>query len=104
MKLIKGWYPDINGLYFCHKTKESICRVLFNACMDGYRVKIKYKDGYEDYTGYTKDGLTHFIYVGRSNGKYKIPLSICRRDSMCGSSILTDVIEKIEIQYNKKRK
>lgn len=80
-------------------TPNEIINTIERAIYGKYRVKIKYKDGFEDFTGYTKDGLNVSMYIGKSNGSVKIPLHIPNKRSYSGGGLSTNLIESIEIKY-----
>ena len=66
------------------------------------RVVIEYNEGWEDFSGYCgKDGLKHWIYIGKSTGPKHIPLSISSKRSRGGSALMT-CREAIKKYYVKK--
>lgn len=91
-------YKVINDTSYNIDTDNNIIRLLEEARTGRKRVKITYKKGYEDFTGYTKDGLNVSMYIGRSNGTNKIPLHIMSIRSHGGSALSTNLIEKVIIK------
>ena len=91
-------YKVYNGTSYHIDTPQEIVERLEYARVNNKRVLITYKKGYEDFTGYTKDGLNVHMYIGRSNGKVKIPLHIVSSRSRGGVALLDDVIENIVIK------
>lgn len=89
----------IEGIEFHKDTPEHICQTILRAIRERRRVKIKYKEGFEDFTGYTKDGLNVSMWIGRSTGTVKVPLHIPRRDSIGGPALSDHLIESIKLKY-----
>ena len=88
-------YKIVNGTSYGIDTPDDIINKLEYARINNRRVKLIYKTGYEDFTGYTRDGLTVSMYIGRSNGNTKIPLHIPSTRSYSGPALSTYCIEKI---------
>lgn len=91
-------YKIYNGTSYDTRTPEHIIHVIDQAIQTRKRVVLKYKEGYEDFTGYTKDGLTVHMYIGRSCGSVKIPLHIVSTRSSGGAGLLDCAIEWIKIK------
>lgn len=91
-------YKIVNGTSYHENTPDSIIEKLEYARINRRRVTLRYKKGYEDYTGYTKDGLTVHMYIGRSTGSIKIPLHIASTRSHGGPALSDDLIEEV-IKY-----
>lgn len=84
-------YHEYKGFWFDNDTTdEKFMDFIVNAYNNKSRVLIVYKPGWEDFSGYHGgDGLHHKMYIGRSNGTYKIPLEIHSRRSMGGCALTT---------------
>ena len=89
---------DFNEIEFSDGTENSIKNILYKAYVNGDKIKIKYKQGYEDFTGYhDKTGLIHYCYIGCSTGKRPILLEIFSKRSIGGPGLLTSCIEEVEV-------
>ncbi len=87
-----------SGTCYHTETPEHIINTIEKAIKTRKRVHVTYKDGFEDFTGYTKDGLNVSMYIGRSTGTIKIPLHICSSRSIGGPALSTDLIKSIYIK------
>lgn len=87
-----------NGTSYHEDTKQYVIDICDIAIKTRQRVQIRYKKDYEDYTGYTKDGLNVSMYIGRSTGTIKIPLHIPSTRSYGGCGLSTNLIESIYIK------
>lgn len=92
---MKEKYTIVNETHYHLNTPRDIIDKLEYARINRRRVTLKYKEGYEDFTGYTKDGLKVHMWIGRSTGNIKIPLHIASTRSRGGAALCTDLIEKI---------
>lgn len=88
-------YTIVNGTSYPIETPMDIISKLEYARQNNRRVKLVYKDGYGDFTGYTKDGLTVSMYIGRSSGTIKVPLHLPQRRSYSGPALSTNLIKEI---------
>lgn len=86
-----------SGTCYYSDTPDLVIDICEQAIRNRSRVKIRYKPGYEDFTGYTKDGLNVTMYIGRSTGQIKIPLHICNSRSRGGTALSTNLIDQIQI-------
>lgn len=93
----KQYFVSPSGTYYGIETKQEVISLIEFAISTRCRVKIKYKDGYNDFTGYTKDGLNVRMNIGRSCGPVKVPLHLPRKHSIGGCMLSTELIEKIEL-------
>lgn len=87
-----------SGTCYHIDTPGHIINTIEKAIYTRKRVHVTYKDGFEDFTGYTKDGLNVSMYIGRSTGTIKIPLHICSSRSIGGPALSTDLIKSIYIK------
>ena len=87
-----------SGTCYHIETPQNIINTIEKAIYRRARVHVTYKDGFEDFTGYTKDGLNVSMYIGRSTGTIKIPLHICSSRSIGGPALLTNLIKSIYIK------
>ena len=79
-------------------TTDYIKHALYNAYISYDRVRITYKAGYEDFTGYhDRTGLIHFCYIGCSTGIKPILLEIPSKRSIGGGGLLTNVITDLKV-------
>lgn len=95
---MKTQYKVYNGTSYHIDTPQEIVERLEYARVNRKRVLITYKKGYEDFTGYTKDGLNVHMYIGRSTGTVKIPLHIISSRSRGGAGLCDDLIEKVTLK------
>lgn len=83
-------YIELGGMSFSTDTDPMFINFLVEANKSKRRVFIRYKEGFEDFSGYhSKDGLTTYCYVGHSTGNIKIPLKLHRYNSHGGSVLAT---------------
>ena len=94
---MNNYITTTSGTSYRPDTKQNIIDICEQAIYRRQRVKIKYKDGFEDFTGYTRDGLNVTMYIGRSTGNIKIPLHIPSRRSTGGAELSTNLIEAIKL-------
>ena len=89
-------YIKDGAFYFYKDTKGWIRDFINEAYNRGCRIRVTYKKGFEDFTGYhSKDGLSRSFKIGRSTGEIKIPLEIIKSNSRGGSAFTGTGIEKI---------
>ena len=88
---------EFNEIDFSKNTKKEIKRSLYAAYLNKDRVRITYKKGFEDFSGYhDKTGLIHTCFIGMSTGTKPILLEIHNIKSNGGGGLLTDCIRKVE--------
>jgi len=80
------------------ETPQDIIEKLEYARINRKRVLVTYKEGWEDFTGYTKDGLNVHMNIGRSTGTVKIPLHIISSRSTGGYALSDKAIIKVIIK------
>jgi hypothetical protein len=82
---------ELEGIWFSIDTDIDFARFIVNAINTRKRIKIVYKAGWEDFSGYHGgDGLHHSLYVGKSGGVRKIPLHIYNKKSHGGPALITN--------------
>lgn len=91
MENVKNNYKKYGDFYF---TKDTTDEKFMQFINDAYnfkrRVKIVYKDGWQDFSGYHGgDGLHHSMYIGRTGGDIQIPIILNTKNSMGGYALLT---------------
>lgn len=84
-------HHEYRGFWFTNDTTDRRLKdFIADAYENGWRLLIVYKEGWEDFSGYHGgDGRHHTMYIGKSTGKYKIPLEIPNRRSRGGQALLT---------------
>lgn len=91
-------YKIYNGTSYHVETPQDIINKLEYARENRKRVLVTYKEGWEDFTGYTKDGLNVHMYIGRSTGSIKIPLHISSSRSIGGGALSDNAIIRVIIK------
>ena len=88
---IKNNYKQYGNFHFTNDTTdEAFMKFINNAYKLNRRVKITYKDGWQDFSGYHGgDGLQHSMYIGRTGGSIKIPIVLNTKNSMGGYALIT---------------
>lgn len=93
-------YFEKNGTSFSINTNNNCANILNELILTKKRVRLFYGEQHigEDWC----ERFDTIGYIGRSNGKIKIPILLSRKDSSGGFPILTDCILKIvETRTNK---
>lgn len=104
MPSIPKWEWNGKEIRFDKGTPEKIKEALYTALLAKKRVRLTYKKGYADYSGYhDKTGLVHTANIGISTGTQPILLAIDSERSSGGPGLLTSVIEKVDFLTEKKR-
>lgn len=86
-------YTEVNGMSFDSRTPRNVCEVLSQCHYYNHRIRLFYGD---PQTGTCwMDEYDTIGYVGRSTGKYQVPLLIKTKRSTGGVSILDYCIVKI---------
>jgi len=84
-------YIKNGDFYFTEDTDINFMNFINKAYKQHARVVIEYHEGFENFSRYHGgNGLKHSMYIGKSCGQIKIPLEICRKDSMGGQALLTN--------------
>ena len=82
-------------------------RIIDNSALDdrfsrfydtGERVEVKWKDGFEDFTGFgcRTEGKNARFYVGKSTGWKPIYLQILQKNSTGGAALLSCAVESVK--------
>jgi hypothetical protein len=87
-------YNIVNGTAYHVDTPKEVVKALENARIGEYRIRIFYGDK-KNGRGWN-DEQNSIGTVGRSNGKYKIPLLIHSKRSSGGGAILDNCIIRID--------
>jgi hypothetical protein len=104
MPSIPKWEWNGKEIHFDKGTPENIKEALYTALLAGKRVRLTFKKGYEDFSGYhDKTGRVHTANIGISTGTQPILLEIWNERSSGGPGLLTSEIEKVDILTEKKR-
>ena len=83
-------YFECDGVWFTKDTDLKFAKFCVEAIKNRRRVRINYKNGFEDFSGYHGgDGLHHTMYIGKSTGTKPIALHICNNRSLGGEALLT---------------
>lgn len=92
-------YKEIDGTSFTLDAKDEVCKALNAAMKSRKRVRIYY--GNQKTGECNLDEFDIMGYVGRSTGKYKIPILCNNSRSMGGSPIADSLILRITMSAGK---
>lgn len=91
--------PEINGTSYDDGTKPEVMAILERCRLARTRIRWRYGDDNGLDCG---DSMDMEGYIGRSCGKYKVPISLYSSRSCGGPALLTARIIKIETTKGKK--
>lgn len=88
-------YKIVNGTAYYIDTPQEVIEILEEARKKGERIRIFYGD--KDTGRDWNEEYDVLGYIGRSAGRFKVPLLIKNKNSLSGCAILTNCIVKITL-------